>query len=146
VNASAQFQRPVPRPDPLASGFWQAAAKGQLAIQRCTACRVYQHPPRPLCRACGGADLQFKPVSGNARLTSWTITHHEVLAGFAPVIPYTVMVVELIEQDGLYLLSDLVGREQLRSTLRVGMPMRVTFETQAEGPSFPQFVPMEGAS
>jgi hypothetical protein len=144
-NDAAPLQRPVPRSDPVAQGFWDAAAEGKLVIQRCAACRTLQHPPRPVCRACGGTDLAFEPVSGEARLTSWTVTHHNVLAGFARAIPYTVMVVELVEQAGLYLLSDLVGREGARSALRVGMPMQVEFNPAAGGPLLAQFSPLESA-
>lgn len=141
--AEPTLQRPVPNPDPVAQGFWGAAAQSKLAIQRCAECRVFQHPPRPVCRACGSTELAFEEVSGDASLTSWTVTHHNVLAGFAPAIPYTVLVVELVEQAGLYLLSDLVGREETLRFLRAGMRMRVTFPAAQDGPVLPQFAPAE---
>ena len=132
--------RPVPRPDPVSAGFWEAAARGVLAIQRCAACRRFQHPPRPLCRDCASAELAFEPVSGAGRLWSWTETHHGVIPGFDPALPYTCLVVELVEQPGIFLLSDLVGRE-IQSGLRVGMAMRVSFPASGDGPVLPQFVP-----
>lgn len=140
---SAVLQRPVPKPDPVSQGFWDAAAAGRLCIQRCAECRTFQHPPRPICRACDGTALAFEAVSGEARLSSWTVTHHNVLAGFAPAVPYSVLVVELMEQAGLYLLSDLVGREAMRESLRIGMAMRVQFPPVPEGNVLPQFAPVE---
>jgi uncharacterized OB-fold protein len=131
--------RPKPSPDAVSSGFWDAAARGKLAIQRCTDCRTFQHPPRPLCRACGGTDLRFEEVSGKGKLWSWTITHRSVLNGFETAVPYTCLIVELLEQKNLFLLSDLIGRDA-EGEFRVGMPMHVVFlDTGKAGPLLPQF-------
>ncbi|GAC1344263.1 MAG: hypothetical protein NVSMB18_21560 [Acetobacteraceae bacterium] len=139
------IERPAPVPDPVSAGFWAASAKGELAIQRCAACHRFQHPPRALCRACGGAALAFETVSGQARLASWTTTHHNLVAGFAPALPYTCLVVELVEQPGLFLLSDLVGRDD-PAALRLGAPMHAIFPDQdATGIVLPQFAPGSGA-
>ncbi len=133
--------RPRPRPDAISRGFWDAAERGELAIQRCAACRRFQHPPRALCKACGDAELRFETVSGEATLWSWTITHHSVLDGFDAALPYTCMVVELREQTGLLLLSDLVGREAERDNLKLGAAMRVMFPKRSgDAPVLPQFV------
>ena len=131
------FDRPRPAPDPVSAGFWAAAARGELAVQRCAACRRYQHPPQPLCRACGNAELQFKRVSGRARLWSWTVTHRNVLSGFAPAVPYVNILAELEEQPELFMISDLVGREGA-VTLRLGAPLRAVFPAYGD-PVLPQF-------
>lgn len=139
--------RPQPRPDELAGPFWSAAESGVLAIQRCLRCSTYQHPPRPLCRACGGTDLHFEPVSGRGHLWSWTVTHHSVLAGLEPALPYTCMLVELVEQDQLIVASDLIGREHLADGLRIGMPMRLAFADPDAGEvRLPQFEPIGAAA
>jgi uncharacterized OB-fold protein len=135
---ATEFARPIPLPDSLSSGFWAAASRRELAIQRCAACRTFQHPPRPLCRACGGADLAFETVSGRGTLWSWTTTYHGVLAGFEATLPYTCLVVELAEQPGLFVVSDLVGREAIRGSLAVGMAVKVCFPAGPE-PPLPQF-------
>lgn len=41
------------------------------------------------------------------------MTHHNVLSGFGEAIPYTCLIVELVEQSELFLASDLIGREPL---------------------------------
>lgn len=131
--------RPVPKPDPVSTGFWEAATRGELAIQRCRACGRYQHPPAPLCRSCGGTKVGFETVSGDARLWSWTTTHHNVIAGFEPALPYTCVIVELVEQPGLFLLSDLIGRDGA-APLKLGAPLRAVFPDPGDGgPVLPQF-------
>jgi len=136
--------RPRPVPDPVSAGLWEAAARGELAIQRCAACRRFQHPPQPLCRACGSTETAFERVSGQARLWSWTTTYHNVLPGFAAALPYVNIVAELVEQPGLFLVSDLVDREGA-VPLRLGVPLRVVFPRPADGgPALPQFEAAEG--
>ena len=133
--------RPMPRADALTQGFWDAAAAGQLAIQRCADCRTYQHPPRRLCQACSSAEVGFEPVSGKGKLWSWTTTHHNVVDGFEQALPYQCLLVELAEQKGLYLLSDLAERS-IAAELKLGMKMRVTFSAPLpNGAVLPQFEP-----
>jgi uncharacterized OB-fold protein len=142
---TASTRRPVPRvapaPDELTAGFWDAASRGILAIQRCATCSVYQRPPQPICTSCGAERGPFAEVSGRARLVSWTITHHPVVSALADELPYVCLVVELVEQDGLWLVSDRLGMAADVGDLRVGMPMRATFDVSAGDVVLPQFVP-----
>ena len=141
VERRPMLSRPSPRLDSVTQGFWDATRDGVLAIQRCASCRRYQHPPCPLCRNCGSTELGYEAVSGQARLLGWTTTRHPVIAGFESALPYTCLVVELVEQPGLFLLSDLIGRSQ-PGRLMVGMAMRVVFPGRGEdGPVLPQFEP-----
>ena len=48
-----EWQRPLPRPDNVTGPYWEAAARGELLIQRCPACGHRQFYPRALCTACG---------------------------------------------------------------------------------------------
>ena len=42
-------------------GFWEAAAREELAIPRCAACGRYQWYPHARCRACGGGVELLRP-------------------------------------------------------------------------------------
>ena len=133
--------RIAPAPDELTADFWAAAARGALAVQRCAECGRFQHPPRPLCACCGADRVPFVDVSGDARLVSWTVTHHPVVPALAGHLPYACLVVELVEQDGLWLVSDRIGGSADVADLRQGMPMRVHFDDRAGDVVIPQFVP-----
>ena len=60
----------------------------------------------------------------------------------APAVPYVNVVVELVEQPGLYLLTDLPGDDPaLPAALRVGAPMRASFQRIGDAYTLPQFRP-----
>jgi len=87
----------VPDPDGRNADFYRHAATGRLHLQRCRDCEHYYHPPRYLCRACGGGELDFVPSQGRGRVFSWTVTHRPVDPGWAEEIPYVTLVVAMDE-------------------------------------------------
>ncbi|MGE0802622.1 MAG: Zn-ribbon domain-containing OB-fold protein [Lautropia sp.] len=134
-------RRARPADEPLTRPFWEAAAAQRLVIQRCAACRRFQHPPAPRCQACGEvAQLGFEAVSGHARVVSWSCIRQALVGGFETVVPYTNVVVELVEQEGLYLVTDLPGDVTgPDSPMAVGAAMTAVFETVSPGFVLPQF-------
>jgi uncharacterized OB-fold protein len=94
---------------------------------------------------CGSADVPFTEVSGRARLHSWTVTHHVVLPALEAELPYLCLVVELVEQEGLFLVSDGIGLDLDPGALRQGMAMHVTFDARAGETVLPRFVPEEAS-
>ena len=145
MTEAIAIARPTPVADSLSQGFWDAASRGELAIQRCAECKLYQHPPRAQCRGCGGGQVAYERVSGEGKLWSWTLTHRSVLGGLDAALPYTCMIIELNEQPELFVISDLIGREELRGQLKVGLAMRAIFPPTSDGPVLPQFEPASGA-
>jgi uncharacterized OB-fold protein len=133
--------RVTPLPDGATAGFWAAAAEGRLVVRACADCGRRHHPPRLLCPWCGAADVPFAEVSGRARLHSWTVTEHPVLPAQAAELPYLCLVVELAEQDGLFLVADGIGLGIDPAGLRRGLAMRVVFDARAGDVVLPRFVP-----
>ena len=128
------FQRPLPEPDPDTAFFWEAIAKRRLEILRCADCGTWIHYPRPACWNCSSTALAPEPVSGLGTVHSFTITHRAV-PGFEP--PFTVALIELEEQPGLRLVSNIVGLEPAH--VHIGMPVEVTFQPVAEDVWLPLF-------
>ncbi len=143
----AEPNRPKPVLDDLSRPFWEAAAHGTLAIQRCEECSHYQHPPRPLCERCVSSSFAFAPVSGRGRIHSYTVNHQRNVAGFEDSVPYVNLIVELDEQPRLFVLSDLPAAEA--EWVAIDAPVEVTFTPleDAEGGriALPQFRPLERA-
>lgn len=130
--------RPLPLPDEISEFFWEGARSGQLLVQRCAKCGRYQYPPDVVCTSCQALDLAPVPVSGRARLYSYSVVDRAFNAGFLDSLPYVLGLVELEEQQGLRLITNVVDAEV--DELEVGMALEVTFEDRGEV-VLPQFRP-----
>lgn len=131
--------KPLPMPDTVSEGFWRATAEHKLAIQRCTHCGTYAHPPGVVCRACLARvpSWRFETVSGRGQIRTWTIFRMSFLPGFKSEVPYVIVDVELDEQAGLRMLGKLVDGPQAK--LAAGARVETVFEDRGEGVAIPQF-------
>jgi uncharacterized OB-fold protein len=129
----------MPRPDDLSRGYWEAAARHELAIQRCDHCGWYSHPPDVVCPNCLAPDPSstFAPVSGRGVIRSWTVMRDAFLPAFREDVPWVVVDVELEEQPGLSVISRLVDGAD--ADVQLGRPVRVVFHDVAEGVALPEF-------
>jgi acetyl-CoA acetyltransferase/uncharacterized OB-fold protein len=133
----AEMRLPLPALEPESERFWRACREGRLEITRCTACAWYVHPPRPVCPRCGGREVAWEPVSGRATVVSYTVNHQRWMPGMD--VPYTIGLVELIEQADLRLTTNIVGCAP--DAVTIGMPVRVTFQPASDEIALPLFVP-----
>jgi uncharacterized protein len=119
--------RPLPRPTPVTVGFWEAARRGALVVQRCTACTVLRHYPRPMCPACRSFGVEWVPVRGTGTVHTFTVTHR----AFHPAweVPYAVVTVTL--DEGPRLVADLPAENT--DAVRIGSPVEVFFD-EVTGP------------
>lgn len=129
--------RPVPVPTPLTQPFWDAAKNRQLAVQRCQACGRYYHPPISVCTECYSVKLAFEPVSGGGRIFARTIMHDPRVQGFGESVPFAVIAVELDEQPGLLVVSNLLGVSP--DEAKIGLRVEADFEPMEGGFILPQF-------
>ncbi|HET9875504.1 MAG TPA: OB-fold domain-containing protein [Mycobacterium sp.] len=99
------------------------AYPGQLIIEHCAKCSRWVHPAVGNCPDCGTA-LVPRPVSGRGTVFTYTVNHHQ----FDPAvpIPYIVAIVELDEQAGLRLATNIVDCEP--DSVTCGMPVQARFE------------------
>jgi uncharacterized OB-fold protein len=120
--------RILPELDDTNRAFWQGGADGALRFWRCQACAFWIHPPLPVCPMCHSKDLAVEAVSGRATLATFTINHQPWMPG--PELPYAVAIVELVEQVGLRLTTNLINCPL--DDVRSGMAVRVVFEHHAD--------------
>jgi hypothetical protein len=109
----------------LVRPFWEAAARGELAIPRCGACRAFVWYPRERCPGCDAPDPVWEAVSGRATLFSWTVVRHAFAKPFAPHVPFATGLVTLEEDPAVRLATLLVDGDP--EALRVGQPVRAVF-------------------
>lgn len=114
--------------------FWTGGAVGELRINQCADCSLYFHPPAPVCRHCASRNVAPTAVSGRGKVIAFTVNHQPWTPELAE--KYLVAVIELEEQAGLQLMSNVVGCDP--ESVQVGMPVKVTFE-QVEDVWIPLF-------
>ena len=103
--------------------YWTGGATGQLLVERCTACRTWQHPPTGTCEQCGG-EAVAEPVSGRGTVFTFTVNHQQYHPDVAP--PYVIAVVELVEQADLRVPTNIVGCDP--DDVVIGAAVQVRFE------------------
>jgi uncharacterized OB-fold protein len=117
--------------------YWAAARARELRFQRCRACRLWRHPPGPMCPRCLSLESDWELASGRARLVSWVVVHPPVLPAWKDRVPFPVVLVEC--EEGVRTMGGLVGARA--DALRMDMVMTVDFAPSPDGDFVPQWRP-----
>lgn len=131
------FPRPLPALEPRTEAFWRACRAGRLEFAHCVPCDFLIHPARPICPRCRGRNLDTAVVSGRATLHSFTVNHKAWFPG--QPVPYAIGLVELVEQAGLRLVTNVINCEI--AAIHIGMPLRAVFENLNDEIALPLFEP-----
>ena len=138
----------LPVPDEMTQPFWDGTKDHKLMIQRCQNCGYYNHPPSYICVNCKDRDatLAFEQVSGKGKVYMFYMCHDNSIAGFEDKVPYPVIVVELDEQPGMLVMSNLLNFEfdAYGTGINLGMPVEVLYEKATDDFTIPQFQPARG--
>ena len=133
------YTKPLPGPDELSEPFWKAAKERLLTIQRCQHCGHYSHPPEHVCPQCVALEPSFKfePVSGRGKIKSWVVMRDAFLPGFVDELPFVIAVIELDEQPGLRMLTQVLDGAD--APIKIGVPVHVEFVDVTDEITLPQF-------
>lgn len=131
------------RPDPIvridSAFFWEACERGEFVAQKCAACDILWHPPRPMCPKCHSTDKDVQQLSGLGKIMSWGMQVTPPAFGFdsSPISA-------LIELDeGLRFVATVEGVGE--DDMQVGMRVKVDFADSVGGKKVPVFVPVKEA-
>jgi uncharacterized OB-fold protein len=138
MSATSNF--PIPIPDFDAEEFWAGCNRGELMMQRCTACRKFRWLPRPMCPFCNSLDREWTRVSGKGKVYSYTIITHPVHPAAVSRVPYNVAQVQLDEDPDLIVVTNLLGVNN--EDIRIDTPVQVVFEEHEPGVNLPKFKPI----
>jgi uncharacterized protein len=119
------MERPLPQADRDSVEWWEALARHEFVLQRCTTCRTWRWPARALCNRCHSFEWAWQAASGDGTIASWIVTQHAFLPGFTA--PYAVLTVRLAEQDDLLLPGSYAGSSD-DPRLGVGARVRVGYD------------------
>jgi len=115
-------KRPNRVAGPPHDAFWTYCAAGELRLQQCATCSRISWPPVKACEHCGGAELAWKPMSGNGKVVAACTFERDYYKGVFP-IPWDTILVEL--DDEVLFISNPLGFTNAEITH--GMPVRVAF-------------------
>ena len=118
-----------PASNPDTQPYWDALREGRLRLQRCAACGVIRHYPRPVCASCFSMDVTWIDAAGTGTVHSWTETHHPFLPELRETVPYVLITATL--EEGVRLLAQLRGSQ---TGLQIGAPLHIEFEPLDDQP------------
>jgi uncharacterized OB-fold protein len=120
--------RGLPVVDTDNAPFFEAAAKGDLVIQRCKESGQYQYYPRAGSVYTMG-EVEWVKVPGRGKIYSFTIVRKNPADPvFAPLCPYAIVMVELPEDVKIF--GNLTGCEA--EDVKIGMEVEVYFSAVDE--------------
>ena len=134
-----QGDRPLPVLTDRNRPFWQAAARDEFILPRCTACGRVYFPIAPVCPDCGAGDPGWRHSKGLGTVSSFVVFHQAFFESFSDRVPYVVAQVAL--DEGPRYTANLLGISP--DAVRAGLPVRVAFERITDTITLPQFRPRD---
>jgi uncharacterized OB-fold protein len=140
VATNAVIYPPLPDITPLTQFFWDGIKQRQLMILRCQRCGHHVHVPRPVCNHCRSLDLAPTEMSGRATLYAYTVVMQAFHPFYTDKIPYTLAIVELIEEPALRITTQIIDCPE--ADLHTGLPVEVAWTEVAPEMTLPYFRPV----
>ena len=111
-----------------AQPYWDATAKGEFVVARCTTCGEAHHYPRAVCPFCRAETVTFEPASGKGMIYSLAVTR-------IPDKPLRVVAYVTLA-EGPTMMTKIIDAPD---DVAIGDPVRVDFQTHPEGLTVPVF-------
>jgi len=113
---------------------------------RCTSCGALHLPPRALCPACYGGEMEWQEMSGQGKLVAFTAVYIAptamIEAGYGRDNPYCAGIVEL--EEGPAISAQILGVDPTKpEEIEIGMPLRVAFVRRGAGDEQHTFLAFE---
>lgn len=151
------FELVVAPTDTEHRGYYEAAGRGELVVQKCDSCGKLRSAIGAACPFCTAREWTWHEVSGKGSIFSYIIVAHAVHPLFADWVPYPVILVELDEQRNVpwrgsvsgeavsvRLRTNLVRRDDVdtpeeEDKVAIGARVEVCFVDIGDGLAVPQF-------
>lgn len=135
----ADYNLPVPIPQPESDFYWEKCKEGELWLRHCQACDSSYFYPRDICPECFSRDTDWVQSSGRGTVHTFAIVHRGPTPPFRDRSPYVPAVVEL--EEGARMPTNLVEVDPDPAVIKVGMAVEVVFEPLSDSISLPKFRP-----
>ena len=133
--ARKDYKKPLPHLDEENRWFFEACARHQLVLQKCSSCGTVRFYPRALCPSCMSSKTDYVRASGRGRVYTFTVTHQNQAPGFRDELPYVMAYVEL--DEGPRILTNIIDTPP--GEVKIDLPVEVVFEDIDENLAIPKF-------
>ena len=137
MNRDAALAPHLPIMDAESEPFWAATKERKFLIRHCSACGRNHFYPRHYCPHCWSEACEWRAASGNGRIYSYTVIHHNDVPPFKEMLPYIVALIDL--DEGVRVTANIV--ECTPDVVHVGLPVEVIYEHINDDITLPQFRP-----
>jgi uncharacterized OB-fold protein len=118
---------------PYDAPMWESISEGQMKLQRCPESGEFRYPPGPICPISMSEQYEWVPISGKAKIVSWTMFHRQYLPAYPA--PHLVVAVQL--EEGPMMVSYLDHSEVDR--IKLDAPVRMIYADHPDGYRVPKF-------
>ncbi|MBS0467030.1 MAG: OB-fold domain-containing protein [Proteobacteria bacterium] len=132
------WNKPLPHPTEISAPYWQGLQAHEVRLQQCDQGH-WLFFPRTHCPTCGSRELQWRQVSGEGQLYTYTVARVPTLPEFTDEMPQLLAVVKL--DEGVHINTTLVGVEP--GAIRVGQRVRPVFDDRPGSATLLRFTPVE---
>jgi len=127
---------PVPVPRPETIHFWEGCKVGEFRLQKCNSCGKIIFYPRAICTECMSQDLSWIKSTGKGQVYTFSIHFRGATPAFKT--PYVVALVDL--EEGVRVMTNIINCDV--NDVKIGMNVKVTFESLTDEISLPKFEPV----
>jgi Predicted nucleic-acid-binding protein containing a Zn-ribbon len=117
---------------PYDAPMWESIGQRRMTLQQCE-CGSFRYPPGPACPDCGSLRYAWVPLSGRARLLSWTIFHRQYL----PAYPAPTLVVAAQLEEGPIMVANM--DVSIAAELALDRPLVMAYADHPDGYVIPVF-------
>lgn len=134
------WNKPLPQPTTISAPFWDGLKAHEVRIQQCDQGH-WLFFPRTHCPTCGSRQLDWKTVSGEGELYTYTVARVPTLPEFSDEMPQLLAVVKL--DEGVHINTTMVGAKP--EDLKVGQRVRPVFDERPGSATLLRFTPVDSA-
>jgi len=119
---------------PYDAPMWESIAQGQMKLQRCPESDMFRYPPGPACPETLSLNYEWTPVSGRAKIISWTVFHRTYLPAYPA--PHLVVAIEL--EEGPIMISYM--DHEVLDRIKLDASVNLTYVDHPDGYKIPKAV------
>ncbi|MFS0575744.1 OB-fold domain-containing protein [Sporosarcina sp. 179-K 3D1 HS] len=143
MTINTKYEKPIPLKTEDNRPYWDAADRHELAVQKCTDCQTYLHPPGPACSKCGSQAVEWENLGSDIKATlySYIISYRPFLPGFQHDLPTIIAQAALDGRPEVRIMCNLL--ECKPEDVQIGMPVQMIWQDITEERALPQWKPTD---